>query len=228
MFDYTCRLESMIRYKDKDIERLSYLNQYLTESQKKRDDIILDSQKEIQRLKQLLILFQKKIAESSKKENKDLNFNSFQADTETTLGSQWRPQLPLSRNKIERSKMTAKKPTDTNRIKTHVESKIPVNRVVKPIGILESLDIRVADSMQFMIDNVNQDNKKGKNFFALDEDATISSSLKENESFKFLVKVTKEENIFTELVANINYRGTYQMFESIRMITVGMFKAARL
>lgn len=71
MFNYVCKLESMIRYKDKDIDRLTYLNKYLSESQKKRDDIILENQKEIQRLKQLLILYQNKISEGPRKDKKD-------------------------------------------------------------------------------------------------------------------------------------------------------------
>ena len=75
--------------------------------------------------------------------------------------------------------------------------------------------------MQFLVDGANQDNKKGRNFFSLDEGETITSSLKNNESFKFLTKISKEESLFADFVNNINYRGTYQMLESIRIITVG-------
>jgi hypothetical protein len=80
--------------------------------------------------------------------------------------------------------------------------------------------MRVADSAQFVLDGVNQDSKKNKNFFALDEEETISSSLRENEALKFLVKITKDENAFGDFINNINYRGTYTLLESIRMITV--------
>lgn len=90
MFDYVCRLESTLRYKDKDIDRLTYLNQYLTEGQKKRDEIILESQKEVQRLKQLLILYQKKVNEIPRKETRDgltASFNNPNMDTDTTFHS---------------------------------------------------------------------------------------------------------------------------------------------
>lgn len=68
------------------------------------------------------------------------------------------------------------------------------------------------------MDNANQDNKKGKNFFALDEGETITSSLKENDSFKFLSKIAKDEGLFSDFINNMNYRGTYQLLESIRII----------
>lgn len=76
----------------------------------------------------------------------------------------------------------------------------------------------MADSVQYMMDTANQDTRKGKNFFALDENETVNSSLRENDSFKFLSKITKDEGLFSEFINNINYRGTYQMLESIRII----------
>lgn len=218
MFEYTCKLESLLRYKDKDIDRLSYLNQYLTESQKKRDEIILDSQKEIQRLKQLIILYQKKVSEGAKKEFKELTNLSAQ-DLETTFASTQKAALSNNQRKLPSSRPQTKRPAEqATKTKNQNEQKIPQNRQVKPIGSQNLLDIRVADSMQFMIDNANQDNKKGKNFFALDEDETITSSLKENESFKFLSKITRDEGLFSDFISNLNYRGTYQLLESIRLI----------
>lgn len=80
--------------------------------------------------------------------------------------------------------------------------------------------MRVADTMQIVVEKANQDSKKGRNIFVLDEDQTITSSLKDNESFKFLIKVTKEERLFDDFIRGISDRGTYQLLDSIRYITV--------
>lgn len=135
MFEYTCKLESLLRYKDKDIDRLSYLNQYLTESQKKRDDIILDSQKEIQRLKQLIILYQKKASEGSKKDYKELTNMSAQ-DLDTTLSANMNaPANKLQKVKVASSRPQLKRALEPNsKARNQQDSKIPQNRQVKPIG----------------------------------------------------------------------------------------------
>lgn len=70
-----------------------------------------------------------------------------------------------------------------------------------------------------MIDNVIDKNNNAKNFFSLDE-KDAQAVLNDNESLKFLSKITKEEVIFKEFVSNINYRGLYQLFESTRSIAV--------
>lgn len=129
MFEYTCKLESLLRYKDKDIDRLSYLNQYLTEAQKKRDEIILESQKEIQRLKQLVILYQKKVSEASKKEYKELTNMSVQdlvQDLDTTLSN----TLKQSQNNLKAIKAPTSRPQTERMLdqiskgKSHLEGKM--------------------------------------------------------------------------------------------------------
>lgn len=143
MFEYTCKLESMIRYKDKDIERLSYLNQYLTEAQKKRDDIIIECQKEIQRLKQMIILNESKKNETAMKELKEANMAiGLKQDIEASLDHRKKHMAIHSSNKAK-IRMEAAKNTQTKRslessarTKATADSKIPVNRVFKPIGTL--------------------------------------------------------------------------------------------
>ena len=53
----------------------------------------------------------------------------------------------------------------------------------------------MADSVQFLVDGVNEDTRKNKNFFAVEEKDVVAS-LKENETLKFLVKVTHDETTF--------------------------------
>ena len=144
MFEYTCKLESMIRYKDKDIERLSYLNQYLTESQKKRDDIILECQKEIQRLKQMLILNESKKNENAKKELKEANMvmaakQDIDAVKLPRKKIEYFHKVVKTKINIEKLKTNQAKLSIENsaRTKTTTDSKIPVNRVFKPIGMFE-------------------------------------------------------------------------------------------
>lgn len=144
MFEYTCKLESMIRYKDKDIERLSYLNQYLTESQKKRDDIILECQKEIQRLKQMLILNESKKNENAKKELKESNMViAAKQDIDTvklprkkieSFHKVVKTKINIEKLKTNQAKLSIE---NSARTKTTTDSKIPVNRVFKPIGMFE-------------------------------------------------------------------------------------------
>lgn len=152
-----------------------------------------------------------------------LNTMSLQ-ETEVTLNSSSR-QLLSSNN--ARVKLTSSKPQiptkrsieHNSKHKTQQDTKIPLNRQVKPIGKSGlTADIRTADSMQFVIDNANQDNKKGKNFFAMDEENMISMALQENEPFKFMAKITRDEELFMEFISNMSYRGTYQLLESMRMI----------
>ena len=66
----------------------------------------------------------------------------------------------------------------------------------------------MADPVQFLIDGVNEDTRKNKNFFAVDE-KDVLASFKENETLRFLTKVTQEETTFSEFVRNINARGIY-------------------
>lgn len=77
----------------------------------------------------------------------------------------------------------------------------------------------MADSVQFLVDGVNEDTRKNKNFFAVEEKEVVAS-LKENETLKFLVKVTNDEVTFNEFVRNINVRGIYQLYENIRTLAV--------
>lgn len=134
-------LESMIRYKDKDIERLSYLNQYLTEAQKKRDEIIIESQKEIQRLKQLLILNESKKAELSKKEQREMTFTSMlRLENSNPNLLQKKVQNIVNVNKavlnMERQKtQSSRRGYEPNARGKQPEGKTPLNRVVKPVGI---------------------------------------------------------------------------------------------
>ena len=213
MYNELCRLEGVLRAKDKEIERLSYLNIFLTDSQKRRDELILENQKEIQRLKQLMILYQKKVNESTKKDIKEMGIVQTQhLTTSSDSMEQLSKDRLLTAPSSRKQKLVLKRATDTNQKKAVQESKIPLNRQVKPI------DIRVADSVQFLVDNVNQEDGKNKNFFTLDEKVVLES-LKENESLKFLNKLTKEENTFKEFIEGINYRGTYQLYESVKMIS---------
>lgn len=97
MYEQLCKLEGMIRYKNKDVDRLTYLNQYLSGALKKRDDIILGNHKEIQRLKQLLILYQKKVNEIPSKEKRDqiaLTMHSQGGDSEPTLSGPRKAHVP--------------------------------------------------------------------------------------------------------------------------------------
>ena len=137
MFNYVCKLETMIRYKDKDIDRLTYLNKYLSEAQKKRDEMILENQKEIQRLKQLLILYQNTISEIPKKEQKEQLLNQtmngsfqFMSRPMQTASSQKTVKKPAS--KKQQQKPTTKQTMNTSRSKE--EQKAPANKVYKPIG----------------------------------------------------------------------------------------------
>jgi hypothetical protein len=161
MFEYTCKLESLIRYKDKDIDRLSYLNQYLTESQKKRDEIILESQKEIQRLKQLIILYEKKASDDNKKDFKELTMTTLSHDLDGPLGSSFRnnqgkAKLPSSRPPTNRTLDSAIK------IKNQSENKPAQSRLSKVAGMRCSPDLRGIDGPQFMMDSLANEKKKNK------------------------------------------------------------------
>lgn len=74
--------------------------------------------------------------------------------------------------------------------------------------------------MQIVVEKANQDSKKGKNIFVLEEDEAITTSLKDNDSFKFLVKISRDERTFDDFIRGISDRGTYQLLDSIRYVTV--------
>ena len=143
MFNFVCKLESMIRYKDKDIDRLTYLNKYLSEAQKKRDEMILENQKEIQRLKQLLILYQNTISEIPKKEQKEQLLNqtingSFQLTGKP--GSNVPSQKTVKKVPKQAAKQATKQVTkqSMNTSRSKEDQKAPANKVYKPIGSCES------------------------------------------------------------------------------------------
>lgn len=207
MYAEVGKLEGIVRYKDKEIERLTYLNQYLTESQQKRDEIILDNQKEIQRLKQLLILYQKKVSEIPKSSGKESMIGRLTMTTEEE--SYLAPQTQR-KGATYIQKKTARRIVDAKN-RNPAESKIPQNQVHKPI------DHTVTDPVQVLMENVNQDDRHSKNFFTLDETSALSS-LRENESVRFLGKVVKDETDFAEFLANLNYRGRYLLMTHIRLL----------
>lgn len=208
MYAEVGKLEGIVRYKDKEIERLSYLNQYLTESQQKRDEIILENQKEIQRLKQLLILYQKKVDDMPRGTVvKDGVIGRITLPTEEDsylIPQTHRKAATYIPKKSNRRIVDAKN-------RNTADPKIPQNKVHKPI------DHTVTDPVQVMLENVNQEDRNSKNFFTLDENSALSS-LKENESVKFLGKVVRDETDFAEFLTNLNYRGRYLLMTHVRLL----------
>lgn len=135
MFNHATTLESLVRNKDKDIERLTYMNRYLTKAEKMRDDIILENQKEIQRLKQLLILYQKKVSENPKKDSKDPIQNLYSEENHMPTQNSRRALNNSShedRKRLERSRAASNSHMAPKNQKS--ESKVSQNRVIKPMG----------------------------------------------------------------------------------------------
>ena len=61
---YAQSLESTIRIKNKEIERLEHLNKYLIDAQEKRDELLSQALEENRRLKDLIVLAERAVGES--------------------------------------------------------------------------------------------------------------------------------------------------------------------
>ena len=60
---YAQNLEHIIRFKNKEIQRLEYINKYLVVSQQKRDEMLTHVLEENRRLKELTLKLEKKAAD---------------------------------------------------------------------------------------------------------------------------------------------------------------------
>lgn len=63
MTKYAQNLEHIIRFKNKEIQRLEYINKYLVISQQKRDEMLTHVLEENRRLKELTLKLEKKAAD---------------------------------------------------------------------------------------------------------------------------------------------------------------------
>jgi hypothetical protein len=61
---YGKNLENIIRLKNKEIQRLEYLNKYLIIAQQKRDEMLNHTLEENRKLKELIIMYEKTISEN--------------------------------------------------------------------------------------------------------------------------------------------------------------------
>jgi hypothetical protein len=75
-------LEHIIRFKNKEIQRLEYINKYLVISQQKRDEMLTHTLEENRKLKEMSLRMERKIPEKKKTNNnagspthKDSSFN---------------------------------------------------------------------------------------------------------------------------------------------------------
>ena len=61
---YGKNLENIVRLKNKEIQRLEYLNKYLIIAQQKRDEMLNHTLEENRKLKELIIMYEKTISEN--------------------------------------------------------------------------------------------------------------------------------------------------------------------
>ena len=167
--------------------------------------MLMDHLGEIQRLKQIIMLYEKRNFDNKKFKIKNLN--------------QELMKLPKSLKKSMTSQNLKQKPkVDKKKI---IKRKIKKNRSFSKSGSnkLQTQSNNNEDNPDAIITGLMQENRSSQTIFALSEEEAINK-LKDNDILIFLNKITTDESGFYQLIENLSKRGLFQLYDCISTIIV--------